>query len=388
MTDAIHGIQAMRSPGPILPRWLQTVDQWVLISVFMLFAIGLLLGMAASPTIAQKVDAGAFTFVFKQAVFGAVALGVMVAISALPIKHVRRIGFAVFLISFVGILLLPFLGTGFGKGATRWYSLGFGSIQPSEFLKPGFILVGAWLLAGSMQRDGPPGVTLSGALVALIALLLMLQPDYGQASLIVFSWIVMFFVSGAPILPLFGIGGALMLVGWVAYSQSEHFAGRIDTYVAGIIEANSQLDFSMNAMREGGLFGVGVGEGSIKYNLPDAHTDFIVAVAAEEYGLLFVLLIVFLFAFISIRSLVLISAKQDPFKRLAGAGLAALFGIQAFINIGVSVNLLPAKGMTLPFISYGGSSVISVGILLGMLLAMTRSEPMDLPGRKQEFRSV
>ena len=388
MTDAIHGIQAMRGPGPILPRWLQTVDQYVLISVMLLFSIGLLLGMAASPVIAEKTGTGAFAFVFKQAAFGALALGVMVAVSALPVKHVRRLGFAVFAVSFVGLLLLPFFGTDFGKGATRWYSLGFGSVQPSEFLKPGFILVSAWLLAGSMQRDGPPGVTVSGAMAMLIACLLALQPDFGQASLVLFSWLVMFFASGASIALLMAIVGFLLLAGLAAYNQSEHLAGRIDAYITGMVEANSQLDFSMSAIREGGWLGVGIGKGTIKYSLPDGHTDFIVAVGAEEYGLILVLLIVFLFAFISIRSLLLISKKRDPFKRLAGTGLAMLFGIQAFINIGVSISLLPAKGLTLPFISYGGSSVISVGILLGMLLALTRVEPAELTGQDLEFRTI
>ena len=384
MTDAIHGIQAMRTPGPILPRWLQTVDQWVLVAVLMLFTIGLLLGMAASPVIAQRVDAAAFAFVFKQAAFGAAALAVMVGISVLPIKHVRRIGFAVFLVSFVGLVLLPFFGTDFGKGATRWFSLGFGSVQPSEFLKPAFILVVAWLLAGSMQKDGPPGVVLSGGLTLLLAALLALQPDFGQASIVVFSWLVMFFASGASVLLLVGIVIFVMLAGFVAYTQSEHLAGRIDAYVSGMIEVNSQLDFSLNAIKAGGWFGKGLGNGQIKYKLPDAHTDFIVAVGAEEYGLLLVLLIVAIFAFISIRSLLLVSRSRDPFRRLAGAGLAMLFGIQAFINIGVSVSLLPAKGLTLPFISYGGSSVISVGILLGMLLAMTRSDSEERSSQEQD----
>ncbi len=388
MTDAIHGIQAIRSPGPLLPRWLRTVDQLVLVAVALLFSIGLLLGMAASPAIAEKVNAGSFTFVLKQAVFGGAAIAVMLALSALPVAYVRRIGFAVFLVSFAGLILLPFFGTDFGKGATRWYSLGFGSVQPSEFLKPGFIIVASWLIAGSAQKDGPPGISLSAVMALAVILLLAFQPDFGQASLVAFSWLVVFFVSGGSVLLLACMGGLLLVGGFVAYTQSQHLAGRIDTFLSGVVESNSQLDYSLNAIREGGWFGVGLGRGTMKQHLPDAHTDFIVAVGAEEYGLLLVLLIVLLFAFISIRSMLLLASKTDTFTRIAGTGLAMLFGVQAFINIGVSISMLPAKGLTLPFISYGGSSVISVGILLGMLLAFTRSDPEENHPNASRHRTI
>ena len=344
--------------------------------------------MAASPAIAEKVNAGSFTFVLKQAVFGGAAIAVMLALSALPVAYVRRIGFAVFLVSFAGLILLPFFGTDFGKGATRWYSLGFGSVQPSEFLKPGFIIVASWLIAGSAQKDGPPGISLSAVMALAVILLLAFQPDFGQASLVAFSWLVVFFVSGGSVLLLACMGGLLLVGGFVAYTQSQHLAGRIDTFLSGVVESNSQLDYSLNAIREGGWFGVGLGRGTMKQHLPDAHTDFIVAVGAEEYGLLLVLLIVLLFAFISIRSMLLLASKTDTFTRIAGTGLAMLFGVQAFINIGVSISMLPAKGLTLPFISYGGSSVISVGILLGMLLAFTRSDPEENHPNASRHRTI
>ena len=388
MTEAIHGIQAIRAHGPIVPRWLQSVDQLVLVAVLLLFAIGLLLGMAASPVIADKVDAAAFSFVLKHGFYGAVALAIMVAISALPMKHVRRIGFLLFVASFVGLLLLPIFGTNFGKGAVRWFALGFGSVQPSEFLKPGFIILTAWLIVGSKNKDGPPGIAISGGLALAIILLLALQPDFGQASLVAFCWLVVFFVSGAPVLLLAGMVALLLAFGFVAYTQSQHLAGRIDSYISGIVEANSQLDFSISAIQQGGWFGVGVGRGTVKYHLPDGHTDFIVSVGAEEYGLLLVLAIVALFSFIAIRSLLLLARKEDPFVRLAGTGLAMLFGIQAFINMGVSIGLLPSKGLTLPLISYGGSSVVSAGILLGMMLAMTRSDPPDSPDEHLDHRGI
>ncbi len=378
MTEAIHGFGPARPPVPIVSRWSQAVDHYVLIAVFGLYLIGLLLGMASSPAIAERTGAGTFSHVIKQSVFGAVALLIMVAISALPVRYVRRLGFGVFAIAVIGIALLPFFGTDFGKGAVRWFALGFGSVQPSEFVKPGFIVVAAWFMSGALHRGGPPGVLISAVIATALAFALAMQPDFGQAALVLFSWVVMYYASGATVLVLAGIAALLALAGLVAYQWSEHFAGRIDAFAAGTVDPFSQLEYSISAVQKGGLFGSGVAEGSIKYLLPDAHTDFIISVGAEEYGLILVLLVVFLFAFVSVRSLWVLSNEVNSFKRLAGTGLAMLFGIQAFINIGVSIGVLPAKGLTLPFVSYGGSSVISVGIMLGILLALTRKENADV----------
>ena len=272
-------------------------------------------------------------------------------------------------------MLLPLFGTDYGKGAVRWFSLGFGSIQPSEFLKPGFIVVAGWMIAASNEVAGPPGKTYSFALAMFIALLLALQPDFGQASLILFAWGVMYFVGGAPFLVLAGMAGLAVAAGAFAYKNSEHFARRIDGFLSAEVDPTTQLGYAANAIREGGFFGVGVGEGTVKWSLPDAHTDFIIAVAAEEYGLILVLVIIALYATIVLRSLFRLMRERDPFIRLAGTGLACTFAVQAMINMSVAVRLLPAKGMTLPFVSYGGSSLIAGGILVGMLLALTRVRP-------------
>jgi len=253
--------------------------------------------------------------------------------------------------------------------------MGFGSVQPSEFLKPGFVVVSAWLLAASQQIGGPPGKLWSFALCMAIVGMLVAQPDFGQASLILFAWAVMYFVAGAPMILLVGMAGLTVLAGAIAYTQSEHVAGRIDGFLTAELDPTTQLGFAANAIREGGLFGVGVGEGQVKWSLPDAHTDFIIAVAAEEYGLVLVGVIIALYAMVVLRSLYRLMRERDPFIRLAGTGLACIFGIQAIINTGVAARLLPAKGMTLPFVSYGGSSLIAGGIAIGMLLALTRTRP-------------
>jgi len=300
---------------------------------------------------------------------------VMFATTMMSPQMVRRLGVLGFLAAFAAIVALPFFGTDFGKGAVRWYSLGFAAVQPSEFLKPGFVVAAAWMLAANQEINGPPGRLWSFGLCLTIVLMLALQPDFGQACLVLFGWGVMYFVAGAPMLLLVGIALLVVLAGTVAYSNSEHFARRIDGFLTADVDPNTQLGYATNAIREGGFVGVGVGEGQVKWSLPDAHTDFIIAVAAEEYGLVLVLAIITLYAGIVLSSLLRLMRERDPFIRLAGTGLACMFGVQAMINMGVAVRLLPAKGMTLPFVSYGGSSLIATGIAVGMLLSFTRTRP-------------
>jgi cell division protein FtsW len=375
MTEMVYGTVPVRSGDPVLPRWWRTIDRWSMSCIMILLVIGLLLGLAASPPLAARNGLDPFHYVTRQAIFGGLAMVVMLLMSMLNPVAVRRIAVLGFAVSFVALALLPFLGTDFGKGAMRWYSLGFVSFQPSEFLKPGFVVLAAWLMAAGQEIGGPPGKTYSLMLTIMIVALLALQPDFGQAALVLFSWGVMYFVAGAPMLLLLGLAGAVVFVGTFAYSNSDHFARRIDGFLSPDVDPTTQLGYATNAIREGGFFGVGVGEGEVKWSLPDAHTDFIIAVAAEEYGLVLVLVIIALYAVIVSRSLFRLIRERDPFIRLAGTGLACAFGVQAMINMGVAVRLLPAKGMTLPFVSYGGSSLIAGGIALGMLLAMTRTRP-------------
>ena len=375
MTEMVYGSMPARAHDPVLPRWWRTIDKWSLTAILGLFGIGLLLGLAASVPLASRNGLPQFYYVQREAFFGAVALAVMVGFSMLSPAMIRRLGVLGFALSFGALALLPFFGTDFGKGAVRWFSFGFASFQPSEFLKPGFVVVTAWLIAAAAEVNGPPGKTMSFVLTMVITAFLALQPDFGQSMLVLFGWGVIYFVAGAPMLLIAVIIGLVVMGGTFAYEHSEHFARRIDGFLTADIDPRSQIGYATNAIQEGGFFGVGVGQGQVKWTLPDAHTDFIIAVAAEEYGLILVLVIIALYCTVVVRSLFRLMRERDPFVRLSGTGLACIFGVQAMINIGVAVRLLPAKGMTLPFVSYGGSSVIAAGITVGMLLALTRSRP-------------
>ncbi|TCO72935.1 peptidoglycan glycosyltransferase FtsW [Rhodovulum euryhalinum] len=375
MTEMVYGTAPIRAGEPVLPRWWRTVDKWAMSCILMLFGVGLLLGLAASPPLAAKNGFDAFHYVERQVVFGTMALATMLVFSMMSPDLVRRLGVLGFFAAFAALALLPVFGTDFGKGAVRWYSLGFASVQPSEFLKPGFIVLAAWMMAAAQELNGPPGRAMSLGVALTVVLFLAFQPDFGQAALILFAWGVMYFVAGAPFLLLVGMAGAVVAGGTLAYEHSEHFARRIDGFLTPEIDPRTQLGYAVNAIQEGGFFGVGVGEGQVKWSLPDAHTDFIIAVAAEEYGLVLVAAIILLYAVIVIRSLFRLLRERDTFIRLAGTGLACTFAVQALINMGVAVKLLPAKGMTLPFVSYGGSSLIAGGITVGMLLALTRTRP-------------
>ena len=375
MTEMAYGSVGTVDGEAVLSRWWRTLDKSVLTAVLILFSIGLLLGLASSPPLAEKNGLAPFHYVYRQAIFGSLALFVMVVFSMLSSKAIRRLGVIGFLLCFVALGLLPFFGTDFGKGAVRWYGLGFASLQPSEFLKPGFIVTVAWLISASGQINGAPGRLWSFIITMLVVALLIIQPDFGQACLILFGWGIVYFVAGASFILLAALALMVLAAGSMAYSYSEHFAKRIDGFLSPDIDPRTQLGYATNAIQEGGFFGVGVGEGQVKWSLPDAHTDFIISVAAEEYGLLLVVLIILLFTWIVLASLIRLLRETDAFNRLAGSGLVAMFGIQAIINVGVAVRLLPAKGMTLPFVSYGGSSIIAMGITVGMLLALTRVRP-------------
>ena len=375
MTEMAYGSVGTVEGEAVLSRWWRTLDKSVLTAILILFSIGLLLGLASSPPLAEKNGLAPFHYVYRQAIFGSLALFVMLVFSMLPSKVIRRLGVIGFLLCFVALGLLPFFGTDFGKGAVRWYGLGFASVQPSEFLKPGFIVTVAWLISANGQINGPPGRLWSFIITMLVVALLIIQPDFGQACLILFGWGIIYFVAGASFILLAALALMVLVAGSMAYSYSEHFAKRIDGFLSPDIDPRTQLGYATNAIQEGGFFGVGVGEGQVKWSLPDAHTDFIISVAAEEYGLFLVVLIILLFTWIVLASLIRLLKERDAFNRLAGSGLVAMFGIQAIINVGVAVRLLPAKGMTLPFVSYGGSSIIAMGITTGMLLALTRVRP-------------
>ena len=376
MTEMVYGGAVPAKPGePILPAWWATVDRWSLAAIVGLFLIGALLGLAASPPLAVRNGLDPFHYVWRQAGFGLLALGLMLVVSMMSPFRLRRVGVIAFGFAVVALALLPVFGTDFGKGAVRWYSLRVISVQPSEFLKPAFAIFAAWLMAASYDVKGPPGKAMSFAVAVILTAILALQPDFGQAGLVIATWALMYFAAGAPVALLGSVAAGVIAVGWFAYHNSEHVARRIDGFLSSEVDPLTQIGYATNAIQEGGFLGVGIGNGSVKWTLPDAHTDFIIAVAAEEFGLILCVVVMMLYATIVVRSLLRLVRERDPFVRLAGTGLAVLLGMQAIINIGVAVRLLPAKGMTLPLISYGGSSLIAAGLGLGVLLAMTRRRP-------------
>lgn len=375
MTEIAHGTVIVQSGEAVLPRWWRTVDRVTIFCIFSLFAIGILLGFAASTPLAERNGLDPFYYVTRQAAFGGLAQVVMLVVSMLNPLMIRRLGVIGFFGAVLALAMLPAFGTDFGQGAVRWFSLGFASVQPAEFLKPVFVIFTAWMIAASQEIGGPPGKTVSLFSMVVIVGFLVMQPDFGQGALVVFAWSVIYFVSGAPMVILFSVMAMVAAGGVFAYANSEHVARRIDGFLSTEIDPTTQIGYATDAIRNGGLFGAGLGEGTVRWTLPDAHTDFIIAVAAEEYGVVMVYLIIALFVTIALRSYFRLMRERDTFIRLAGTGLVSLLALQAFINLGVAVRLLPAKGMTLPFVSYGGSSLIAMGISVGMLLAFTRSRP-------------
>lgn len=355
-----------------LARWWGSVDRVSLFAVICLCLIGILLGMASSAGLAERHNLGDFYFVRKQAVFAGLSVAVMFATSMMGERFLRTACLLGMLVVFLLICLLPVFGTDFGKGAMRWYSLGGTSVQPSEFFKPLFAVGVGGLMAMVSRRGHFGGVHISIILIGLVVVVLAAQPDFGQAALIFAAWLLMYLVSGASMIGLGLIAGLAVLGGVASYHSSDHFARRIDAFRSAEIDPNAQVGYSVAAIENGGMFGAGIGEGSVKFTLPDAHTDFIIAVAAEEYGFVMVLIIILLYLTVVVRSLIRLMVEPRHDRRVIGAGLAGLLGLQAMINIGVSVRFFPAKGMTLPFVSYGGSSAIAVGITIGLLLSFTR----------------
>jgi cell division protein FtsW len=353
--------------------WWRTVDRWFLAAFLSLMGLGIVLSFAASPAVAERIGLDSFHFATRQIIFTIPALLVMIAVSFLKERGVRRVALIMLGLSLVLMVAALYIGVEV-KGARRWVSLAGVSVQPSEFLKPAFVIVCAWLFAEHARQPDIPGNLFAMILLGLVVALLVAQPDLGQTILVLGTWGVMFFMAGMPwlwiiILGALGAGGAV-----AAYTVFPHVAGRIDRFLTG--EGDTfQVDMGHEALVNGGWFGVGPGEGTVKRMIPDSHADFVFAVAGEEFGIVLCLLIMALFAFIVLRGLNTALKEQDDFTRYAVAGLVVVFGFQSVINMGVNLQLMPAKGMTLPFISYGGSSLIAIAISMGMVLALTRKRP-------------
>jgi cell division protein FtsW len=343
--------------------------------LLLLMGAGIVLSLAASPPIAAKYDLEPFYFVRRQVMLVIPCVAILFAASTLTPTQIRRASLVIFIAGIALMALILMVGPEI-KGAKRWLELGAFSLQPSEFVKPAFIVLTAWLFNESQKRKDVPGIELALVLYGVFVLMLVLQPDFGQTLLVTLVWGALFFMAGINLLWI----GALALAGIAgiasAYFFVPHVASRIDRFINPASGDTYQADRAFESFKHGGWFGRGPGEGTVKDVLPDSHTDFIYAVCAEEYGLIACLLLLLLFAFIVLRGLSKASQEPDGFIRHAAAGLVMLFGLQALINMAVNVGLLPAKGMTLPFISYGGSSMLAMALTMGFALGLTRRRPM------------
>lgn len=352
-------------------RWWWTIDRYTWLALMVLVGLGMVMVAASSPPVAERIGLPSFHFVQRQYMFLTLSLVVMFFISNLPPSMVRRAAVLLFLGSIIAMCLLPFIGYE-TKGAVRWIRFAGMSLQPSEFMKPAFAVVVAWLLAERTRTPGFPGYKIAFTLFLMVGGLLIMQPDFGMTMTVTAMFIVQLFLAGISMGLVLGMGSAAVVFGIAAYNMLPHVQARIDRFLDPSSGDNYQVQKSLEAFSQGGVFGQGLGEGSVKHSLPDAHTDFVFAVAGEEFGMIIALLIIGVFGFVVLRGYLQLTQMKDRFVMLAVAGILAQFGIQAIVNMGVAVNLLPAKGMTLPFLSYGGSSLLAIAIGMGMMLALTR----------------
>jgi len=363
-----------RSDRGLLASWWFTVDKLLLSAVLLLMASGVLISMAASPPVAERIGVDSFHFFRNQMMFLLPAALVLVATSMLNLRQARRTSFWTLFVS-LGLMVAALKFGPEIKGAHRWINIGPINLQPSEFAKPAFVTIAAWLLAERTRQSDMPGHLLAFGLAGLFVGLLIIQPDFGQTVLVTTTFAAMLLIYGISWvyvggLVSLGVAGIL-----VAYETIPHVASRIDRFLNPEKGDTFQVDTATQAFKNGGLMGTGPGGGEAKQVLPDAHSDFTFAVVGEEFGLIACLALVILFCFIVMRVLRRASMEAEPFPALAMGGLVTVFGLQAVINMGVNVSLLPAKGMTLPFISYGGSSLIGMAFAMGLILAFGRGRP-------------
>lgn len=375
-----------RAERSLIGDWWWTVDRSTLAALGVLMVAGLVFLMAGGPPVAERLGLGTFHFVSRQLLYLVPAVAVMLFVSFMSLRHVRRLALGLYAASMVLVILALHFGPEI-KGAHRWISIGGIGLQPSEFAKPAFVVLSAWAFTEGARRKDMPGALLALLLLPATIIPFILQPDFGQTMLVTVVWAGLFFVAGLHWFWVMGLGGAGAVGVVAAYKFLPHVRDRIERFLhkafgddgaAGGVKPvvdNFQTETAMEAFTRGGWFGLGPGEGVAKRRLPDAHTDFVFAVTGEEFGVLVCLALVAVFAFIVLRGLVLARRNEDTFCRLAATGLLMMFGLQAAINMMVNVSLMPAKGMTLPFISYGGSSLLSLALGMGFLIALTRRRP-------------
>lgn len=364
-----------RAEPSLSGRWWWSIDRLILTALVALMVSGVVLLMAGGPPVAERLGLSTFHFVNRQAAYLAGAMVIFLGVSLMTPRQVRRTALLLYVTSLAMVVATLYFGVEV-KGARRWLTLGpLGSVQPSEFLKPAFVVMAAWAFAEGTRRPDLPGTILALLLLPFTIVPLVLQPDFGQTMLVSLVWAGLFFVAGLHWFWVIGLGGIGAVGIVVAYEFVPHVRARIERFMDKGSGDSFQVDTALESFAQGGWLGKGPGEGTVKRILPDAHTDFIFAVTAEEFGIVVCMLLVALFAVIVIRALFVAQKAEDPFIRLAVTGLALLFGIQAAINMMVNLHMMPAKGMTLPFISYGGSSLLSLAVGTGFLLALTRRRP-------------
>ena len=368
-----------RTDRSLVGVWWWTIDRWLLASALLLMVVGTLLVMAAGPAVATLINLPSQHFGVRQGIFLVPAVGLMLAVSLLEPRPIRALAL-VGLVGIIGLMVLAIVAGSEIKGATRWITIAGITLQPSEFAKPLFAVVSAWLL--TLWREGQdfPGWIYSSALMAVIVGILVLQPDIGMTLMVVLTWGFQMFLAGMPMLLVICIVALAPLGLVVAYFTLGHVHKRINQFWEG---GAWQVEKARDSFANGGLFGVGPGDGTVKHHLPDAHSDFIFAVAGEEFGALACLTLLMLYAFIVLRGFSRAMSDEGLFCLIASASLLLQFGVQAAIHMASSVHLIPPKGMTLPLISYGGSSLVASGLTMGLILALTRRRaPYVLPGRR------
>lgn len=366
-----------RTNNSVIGRWWWTVDRYCFFSLLLLAASGAVLVTAASPPVASRLGYDEFHFVHMHILFLLLGIAVMVGVSMMGTRTIRRIAVLGFLGMLAVLALLPVLGVE-NKGAVRWMRVAGMSLQPSEIIKPCFAVTVAWVFAEGRRLQGFPAYRIALALYGILALLLIIQPDFGMVVTVSGMFAAQMFLAGLPLLWIVIMALAAIAGVFGAYFALPHVAKRIDSFFNPELSDNYQVGKSLEAFASGGLLGRGPGEGVVKWRIPDSHTDFIFAVSAEEFGALLTLLIVMLYGFVLLRGFMRIWRESDLFVLLATAGILVQFGTQAVINMGVAVNLLPAKGMTLPFLSYGGSSMLGIALGMGMVLGLTRKRYGEL----------
>ncbi len=360
-----------RADRSFLGQWWWTVDRPLLFAFLLLMVIGIILVATASPPVAEHLGLGSFHFLIRHIVVLIPALALFFGFSMCDPRTIWRISSIIFVCGIFAMVLVLFVGIEI-KGARRWIHLPGFSLQPSEFIKPSFIIVSAWLMALQKIKEKFPGKFLTVVLYTIVAFLLLMQPDFGMTFVVTIGLMTIFFIFGLRFRMLFILVALGVIGATFAYLSFDHVQSRVNRFLDPESGDNYQVERSLEAFQTGGIMGTGPGQGVVKLGLPDAHADFIFSVAGEEMGLIAILIIVFIYGFIIIRGLGKMNANDDLFSVLAAGGLLTIFSFQAFVHMGSAMNLLPAKGMTLPFMSYGGSSLLSTAYAMGVVLALTR----------------